>query len=347
MIYLLQFGNGYRCSRCVVTRGKLLLLVSGRGYTGPKEFAYPGGARIAGRIRMFALNLPLPDYPLLGSLPSSRVNAPLVLPWEHQSMDRLFAANYFRFQRTTQDLLRIREALEGVFHTNLSGRTERRYRRPTSSKPHIDSLIQLTVINVARYTDSLRVGRSLPSDRERFSLETLLKARRLKDMPASFRRADPPVPTERWTAMCKDFVEWPALLSMKLPHLRSFEERAVRLAQGVALRGLDPSITPGSLILIEKVSGIPDTERDLKKTGWSRSIYILRRGAELFLGHLEKSANQYALLSSTSTSGSPLVFGQDELPQLNQGLRYRRSSLTNSRAGNSDQVGKFNRKYTF
>src|SRR5258708_24992768 len=27
-IYLLQFGNGYRCSRCIVTRGKFLLLVS-------------------------------------------------------------------------------------------------------------------------------------------------------------------------------------------------------------------------------------------------------------------------------------------------------------------------------
>ncbi|NYF51632.1 hypothetical protein HDF12_001997 [Edaphobacter lichenicola] len=40
-IYLLQFGNGYRCSRCVVTRGKLLLLVSGRRYNGPQEFAYP------------------------------------------------------------------------------------------------------------------------------------------------------------------------------------------------------------------------------------------------------------------------------------------------------------------
>ena len=29
-IYLLQFGNGYRCSRCVVTKGKLLLLASPR-----------------------------------------------------------------------------------------------------------------------------------------------------------------------------------------------------------------------------------------------------------------------------------------------------------------------------
>ena len=38
-IYLLQFGNGYRCSRCVVTRGRLQLLNSERSYSGPQEFA--------------------------------------------------------------------------------------------------------------------------------------------------------------------------------------------------------------------------------------------------------------------------------------------------------------------
>ena len=38
-IYLLQFSNGYRCSRCVVTGAKLLLLTSGRQYTGPQEFS--------------------------------------------------------------------------------------------------------------------------------------------------------------------------------------------------------------------------------------------------------------------------------------------------------------------
>ena len=318
VIYLLQFGNGYRCSRCVATRGKLLLLVSGRGYTGPQEFAFPGGVRIVGRIRVFALDLPLPDYPSLSSLPPSRSNAPLTLPWEHRSMDRLFATNYFRFQRTKQDLLRVREALEAIFHTNLSGRTERRYRRPTSSQPHVDALIQLTLINIARYTDSIRASRSLSSDRERFSLETLLKARRLQDVPASFRRAHPPVPTERWTAMRQEFVEWPTLLSMKFPQLRPFEERAVRLAQGIALKGLDPSISPGSLMLLENVSGTPDTERDSKRMGWGRSIYALRRGTGFFLGHLERSGNQYALTSSTSVSGLPIAFGQDELSQLSR-----------------------------
>lgn len=77
-IYFLQFSNGYRCSRCVVTRNKLFLLVSGRNYSGPQEFSYPGAVRIAGKIRMFALGLPAPDYPLLRSLPSSPSDAPLM-----------------------------------------------------------------------------------------------------------------------------------------------------------------------------------------------------------------------------------------------------------------------------
>lgn len=119
-IYLLQFGNGYRCSRCVVTRGKLLLLVSRRRYNGPQEFAYPQSVRIAGRIKMFALGLPVPDYPLLHTLPSLQQSAPLILPWEHSSMDRLFAAKHRRFRRSPKDLPRIREEMETVFQDRKS-----------------------------------------------------------------------------------------------------------------------------------------------------------------------------------------------------------------------------------
>jgi len=196
-IYLLQFGNGYRCSRCVVTRGKLLLLVSGRRYTGPHEFAYPKDVRIAGRIRMFATALPLPDHPLLHSLPTSEHGAPLVLPWEHSSMDRLFTTKHRRFRRSRQDVPRIQETMESIFHTKLSGRTERRYRRPTSSVPHVDALIQLSVTHLTRYTDALRVQRPLLSDRGRYSLDTLLNTRHLSNLSGTFRRPHAPVPRDR------------------------------------------------------------------------------------------------------------------------------------------------------
>lgn len=149
-IYLLQFGNGYRCSRCVVTGKKLLLLSTGRRQGGPQEFLYPGTVRIAGRVRMFTLSLPVPNYPSLRSLPLSRTSAPLILPWEHTSIDRLFRAKHRRFRRSKTDLQHSREALESMFHRKLSPRTERRYRRPTSSMPHVDLLIQLTLTHLAR-----------------------------------------------------------------------------------------------------------------------------------------------------------------------------------------------------
>jgi hypothetical protein len=131
-IDLLQFGNGYRCSRCVVTGKKLLLLTSGRHYAGPQEFVYPGAVRIAGKVRMFAFALPAPEYSSLRTLPGTRSHAPLILPWEHASLDRLFAAKHYRFQRSRQDLPHIHGVLESVFRTKVSARTERRYRQPTS-----------------------------------------------------------------------------------------------------------------------------------------------------------------------------------------------------------------------
>jgi hypothetical protein len=317
-IYLLQFGNGYRCSRCVVTGNKLHLLISGRSYTGPQTFSYPGGVRIAGKVRTFALSLPAPEYPSLQSLPSLASHGPLILPWEHSSMDKLFSAKYRRFQQSRQDLPRLREALEAVFHRRLSDRTERRYRSPTGSQPHVDALIQLTLANVARYSDSIRAQRSVPSDRGRYSLDSLLNARHLHDLSGAFRRARLPDPSERWTAMRKEYVEWPTLLSLKFPHLRAWDDRVVRLPRGSSIQGVEPAISPGTIMLLDTIAGTPDTRSDAKKTGWSRPIYALRRGVEIVCGHLEEDGDQYALLSSSPGSELPVRFRRDALHQLSR-----------------------------
>jgi hypothetical protein len=316
-IYLLQFGNGYRCSRCVVTRGKLLILVSGRSYTGPQEFAYPKDVRIAGRIRMFALGLPAPDHRLLHTLPISEHGAPLVLPWEHSSMDRLFTTKHQRFRRSRQDIPHIQETMESIFHTKLSGRTERRYRRPTSSVPHVDALIQLTVTHLTRYTDALRMQRPMLSDRGRYSLDALLNTRHLADLPGTFRKAAAPVPRDRWIALRKEFVEWPMLLSLRFPHLRSLDERIVRLPLGSPLQGVDPPISPGSLILLEEVPHAVELQSDMTKTGWSRQVYALRRGTDLLCGYLDRSENRYVLLPGCKGFGEAIAIHQDELEQIN------------------------------
>lgn len=317
-IYLLQFGNGYRCSRCVVTGKKLLLLISGRNYTGPQEFSYPGGVRIAGKIRMFALNLPALDYPFLQSLPATPSNAPLLLPWEHSSLDQLLAAEYQRFQRSRRDLPTVRETLENVFHTRLSARTERRYRSPTSSQPHVDTLIQLPLPNVARYTDCIRTQHSVRSDRGRFSLDALLQARHLKDLSGAFPRAHLPVPIDRWTTLRKEYLEWPTLLSLRFPQLRQWDNQIVRFPQGSAIHGVEPPISPGSLMLLDKILETPDPRSDARKTGWCRPIYALRRGAEILCGHVEQDGDQYALLSNIHGRALPVRFRRDEVHQLSR-----------------------------
>jgi hypothetical protein len=315
-IYLLQFGNGYRCSRCVITRGKLILLVSGRRYNGPYEFAFPKDVRIAGRIRMFASGLPLPDYPMLYSLPTSEHNAPLVLPWEHSSMDRLFTTKHRRFRRPRHDLPHIQETMESIFHTTLSGRTERRYRRPTSSMPHVDALIRLSVMHLTRYTDALRVQRSMPSDRGRYSLDTLLNTTHLVDLSRTIRHTPAPVPKERWMALRKEFVEWPILLSLRFPQLRSLDDRVVLLPQGSSLQGVDPPISPGSLILLDETPGIAEMQTDTAKTGWGRRLYALRRGADLRCGYLDRDEDRYFLHVGSSGTGEAIAIRQDEVHQL-------------------------------
>ena len=314
-IYLLQFSNGYRCSRCVVSGGKLLLLTSGRQYTGPQEFSYPERVRIAGRIRMFALSLPVPDYPLLRSLPTSQHSAPLILPWEHHSMDRLFWAKHHRFRRSKQELLRIGEVMEAIFHTKLSSRTERRYRRSTSSLPHVDALLQLTVSHLARYTDVLRVQRLVHSDRGRYSLDTLLNTRHLGDLSGASRKPHRPVPRDRWTKLRNEFVEWPALLSMRNPELHSLEKRIVRLPEAIAVQGLDPPIAAGSLLLLEKTLEIPEIQREMR-TGWGRRIYALHRGSDLVFGYLDRDGTHYVLFAGVRASGAVVPLQKEELHQL-------------------------------
>jgi hypothetical protein len=121
-IYLLQFGNGYRCSHCVATGDKLQLFSSGRSYLGREEFLYPGSVRIAGRVRIFAMNLPTPEHPSLHALPQSEQSAELILPWEHRSRDRLFATKHRRFRRSKEQEQFIHDVLKAELHSKLSAR---------------------------------------------------------------------------------------------------------------------------------------------------------------------------------------------------------------------------------
>jgi hypothetical protein len=315
-IYLLQFGNGYRCSHCVVTRGKLRLFSSSRAYLGREEFAYPAAVRIAGRIRMFAVSLPVPEYPFLRLLPACQPCADLILPWEHRTRAGLLATKHKRFKRSKDEEKFIRDFLKADLNAKLSGRTERRYRGHTSSEPHVNALIHLTIAHGARYTDTLRSGGSWFSDKGQFSLESLLHARRLEDALIVNQIPDRPTPSDVWDDRRREFVEWPPLLSMKFPQLRQWDDRIIRLGETSAVGGLDPAIGPGSWMLIEKIPKVPDTQSDNRKSGWSRPLYVLRRGLQIFCGYVERDGSQYALLSNSSSDGVKIAFRGDELTSL-------------------------------
>jgi hypothetical protein len=69
-------------------------------------------------------------------------------------------------------------------------------------------------------------------------------------------------------------------------------------------------------MFLEKDLAIPDFQSAQRKTGWSRPIYVLRRGLETICGYLEKDGDGYALLSSAHGYGSKITFGKTELKDL-------------------------------
>ncbi len=317
-IYLLQFGNGYRCSHCVVTPGKLQPFSTRRAYLGREQFIYPGDVRIVGRVRMFALSLPMPEYSSLDAMPQAGGHAPLQLPWEHASRDSLLRAKHQRFRRTKEEDRFVRELLKRELHSQFSERSERRYRHRTASEPHVDGLIHLSLLHMTRYTDLLRAGGYRFSDQTRYSLESLLAAKTLAELKAPERHASLPTPSSVWEAMRNEYVEWPAPLSMKFPHLSDFGNRMIRFADGAAVAGIDPPIAPGSWALLEKTDSVPDVSSDRKKHGWSRPIYVLRRGVKFFCGYLEREENRFVLNGGASGSDVQITFRVEDLPQLSR-----------------------------
>ncbi len=311
-IYLLQFQNGYRCSRCVVGRGKLQLLSLERTYSGSQEFAYPKSVRIAGRIRMFAVGLPLPEYSQL-SLTRYDGSAELVLPWEHRTRDRLLATGHRRFHRSKDEERSVRNFLQTRLHSEFSERTWRRYRSPGSSEPHVHALLQLTLMHFARYSDALQTGGYTIRDASRFSLDTLLATKRFEELSTPRPTASPPFPREVWERRQSEFVEWPPLLAAKFPQLSLWEDRVLRLAEGTPIRDLHPHIAPGSWMLLEKVLAVPDTQAVKHKRGWSRPIYVLRRGIEILSGYLEREGNNFTLLTYRHDGSVKIPLGLDEL----------------------------------
>lgn len=295
-IYLLQFGSGYRCSRCVITHGKLHLLATTRRYSRAQEFDYPGEVRIVGRVRMFAHALPQPEYDVRDSFEIGRYPADLKLPWEHATRDRLLITKERRFRRTDADESAIRDMLADLLNSPLSGRTERRYRHSGSSQPHVRTLIQLTLLHFARYSDVFCGGGAPINDDDRFTLATMLSARSVDDLLIQ-RSEDSLWPISLANdRRGREFLERSSLLRFKFPDLRLRADPVIRLSRGCEWEDLEPRLAAGSWMLLQPIAGLPDAENELARKGWSRPLYVLRRGLRFVTGRLERDSSGPALV---------------------------------------------------
>jgi hypothetical protein len=315
-IYLLQFRNGYSCSRCVVTGGKLQLLTSDRSYVGPQVYAYPLSVRIVGRIAVFALGLPFREASVLSPYVHYDGRADLILPWEHKTRHGLFATKHRRFVRSREEIQDVDEVLKSRLRSTLSDRSRRRYRRESDSEPHIAALMQMSIEHFARYTDSLRTGGYTLRDTGRYSLEAMLRAKRFADLIGKRPEPAHPTPIDVWEARRKEMVEWPALLSLKFPKPSAWSHRVIRVGEEAWINSVEPPIRPGSWMLLDEISSIPDTRSDASKHGWSRPLYALGRGFEMFFGHLERDGSSFALLTQSDLTPTKVVFHRSELPNL-------------------------------
>jgi hypothetical protein len=312
-VYLLQFGNGYRCSMCLVSRGKLYLTLPDRSYSGPLEFAYPGGVRIVGRIRMFAVGLPIPSTPSTQNLPQADQSAPLVLPWEQRSLASLLRTEDRRFRRPSAERQQVRGILEGLFRAKVSSRTERRYRQATTSSPHVNVLMQLCLERVTRYIDALQSLGFSHSDRNRYSLETLLETGSLNDLPRLFPKARTPTPEPRWVSLRQEWGEWPVLLSSIFTNPPTSAHLFLRLQQNDTFQGLEPLVPPGAVLMLETARDIPDTRSDHRLMDWNRPIYVLHKGKQIYCGYLEVDHRSYTLVAHPQKRTASLTFHVSEL----------------------------------
>jgi hypothetical protein len=316
-IYLLQFRNGYRCSRCVVTKGKLHLISAELVYTKSEGFAYPLDVRIVGRVHVFAMALPLPDDGDRQSLTAYGGSADLILPWEQPARSALFATEHKRFVRSASESQAIQSLIEAELGATLSERTKRRYRTDGYSEPHIDALMHMTLEHCGRYTDSLRSGGFSLSGSARFSLDALLNATEYHNLLAARHAAVSPTPEHVWEARRNEVGEWPALLSFVLPKPSMREASVIRVGEELRFDGLLPSVGPGSWLMTEPVPRIPEVETDRLKRGWSKPLYVLQQGIETVFGFLEREGESIRVRSG-SRGGTGKAVSVTELPRLRQ-----------------------------
>jgi hypothetical protein len=307
-IYCLQFKSGYRCSRYVISRGRLVLLPYNHAYSGPYEFLYPQDVRIVGKACGFAVRL----SPVMHDAPQeSRPcgSAPLILPWEQPSFTSLLDTERLRLSLTTQTLEHANNLLGAMIGTTISARTLRRYHRSTEMNPSTDVLVALALVHALRFSDALRLIGLWQHDTNRHSLKIWQEAATLGDLRMkTSRTAVIPEPHDSWENFRQEWGEWPTLLSLTLPNLEQFQHRLLRIHQNSYFNGLSPLIHQGTVALIEELDDLHDVLPGRENSEWDRPIYVLRHRQSLLSGYLDWDGERVALVPHPRSSAHRTSF---------------------------------------
>lgn len=307
-LYFLQFSGGFLCCSCELSHGRLILHPRSGRYRGPFEFAYPDEARIVGIARAFAVRLP-PLRAAARDLRRPRNAVPLRLPWEQPSLGALLHTNRVQFGLSYDDLDRANEVLLGRIGIGLSRRTLRRYQHGAMPLPHTGTMLALAPFHVARISDVMRLLNLWSPSSSQHSLATWLKARSLRDLPLRIEAAPSPTPAIRWKRLLDEWGEWPALLSVSMPHLRAKQHDLLRLQPAGYLQGLDPLVQCGAIVLLEEDDRTTmDVRQDVEEIGWNRSLYAIRHREEIICGHLSIEGQRISLIPHPRSSSHRRFF---------------------------------------
>lgn len=302
-IYMLQFGNGYRC--CGYTlKGQRLVLLPYRAYgTLPLEFVLDKDVRVIGRINSFALRLARRRlHGQLHDLPMTHKSAPLVDPWTHPSLRRLFAAGEARLYRPHAYWRKVLPTLEAELGVHVSERTIRRYCEGEETEartlPLAGHLIGLALRFGPSFSDVLRVVfQSVDFDEGLYSLEELLRVDNLGELEEADSFIEPPYPEQVWLQLFGELGRWSPLVPGWFPALSSLQSRVLRIHAGEHFQGIAPLLSTGSWLLLnqdsEWIEDIPDDD----EIGWNKRLYVLRKGNHVFCGHLRHDDGRWYLVT--------------------------------------------------
>jgi transcriptional regulator with XRE-family HTH domain len=310
--YFLQHHAGYSCCRCVVDKGRLLLLTTGQRVCVPQEFAYPSEARIAGRVLFFATSLSIgrsesidPHMP--------RSDTQLVFPWEQTSFAALLTAERRRFGITEVRLNTMVDALEEHLGVGLSARTLRRYEHNGKLSPRTAALLAMVAVLSLRPSDVLRLLRLWNPGVQQFSLTAMMKAEKADQLTSMSNPASAPAPTDQWHRFLEEWGEWPLLLSTAFPDFAPHRHGILRMGQDPSFQGLNPLIRSGSIVQFDDHDITPPKNGRADPQFWNRPIYVVRHQGEILCGYLEASATHVALQPHPLAGVPRMVFHQKQI----------------------------------